>query len=98
MSRRDGSFWRKSPFGERAISQLFRLKEGGDCFEFQRLQKNPNFEEISRELTDGQGEWQRMRTISNAFINRGDLAEVSKVWFYFLNLVLMPSKHVSTVR
>ena len=46
----------------------------------------------------GQRQWQRTRTISNAFINRGDLTEVGKVWFYFVNAVLKPSKHVSTVR
>ena len=45
------------PFGERALSQLFKLKEGGDCIEFEKLQKNLHFEEISKELTDGQGEW-----------------------------------------
>ena len=47
------------PFGERAISQLFKLKGGGDCSEFEKLQKNPYFEEIATELTGGrQGEWQ----------------------------------------
>ena len=39
-----------------------------------------------------------MKTISNAYLNQGDLIEVNKVWFYFVNSVLKPSKHVSTVR
>ena len=51
-----------------------------------------------KELTGGQGQWHRTRTISNAFINRGDLTEVGKVWFYFVNSVFKPSKQVSTVR
>ena len=25
------------PFGERALSQLFKLKEGVDCFKFEKL-------------------------------------------------------------
>ena len=54
------------PFGERALSQLFKLKEGGDCSEFENLEKNPHFEEIENELTDEQGEWQSTRTISRA--------------------------------
>ena len=54
------------PFGERALSQLFKLKEGGDCSEFEKLKKNPHFEEIAKELTDEQGEWQSTRTISHA--------------------------------
>ena len=74
------------------------IKEGGDYSEFKRLQKNPNFEEIAREFTDSQGEWQRMNTISNAFLNRGDLIEINKVWFYFISYVIKPSKHVSIVR
>ena len=44
------------------------------------------------------GEWQRTKTISNAFIIRGDLTKVSKIWFYFVNSVLKSSKHVSTMR
>ena len=31
-------------------------------------------------------------------IARGDLTEEAKVWFYFINSLLMPSKHLSTVR
>ena len=31
-------------------------------------------------------------------INRGDLTEEAKVWFYFLASVMVPTKHVSTVR
>ena len=31
-------------------------------------------------------------------INRGDLTEEAKVWFYFLASVLVPTKHVCTVR
>ena len=29
------------PYGERAISQLFGLREGGDCTKYENLQKNP---------------------------------------------------------
>ena len=31
-------------------------------------------------------------------INRGDLTEEAKVWFYFLASVMIPTKHVCTVR
>ena len=40
-------------FGERALSQLFKLKERGECAEFKKLKKNPHFEEIAKELTGG---------------------------------------------
>ena len=29
---------------------------------------------------------------------RGDLTKVAKVWFYFLASVMVPTKHVCTVR
>ena len=67
------------PFGERAPSQLFKLKERGDCLEFEKLRKNPDFEEMAKKLTGGQGEWQSTRTISHAYINRGDFTEIGKV-------------------
>ena len=86
------------PFGEKAISQLLGHKTVGDCTAYEQLQKSPNFEEIIRELTDGQRKWKRIKTISNAYLNRGDLNEISKVWLYFINSIFKPSKHVSTVR
>ena len=41
------------PFGERAISQLFKLKIEGDYSEFERQRKNRHFEKIVKELTGG---------------------------------------------
>ena len=49
-------------------------------------------------MTNGLGQWQRTKTIRNAYIDRGDLIEANKVWLYFVNYVLTPSKHVSIVR
>ena len=44
------------PFREKAISQLFRVRQGRDYTMYEQLQKSPNFEEITRELTGSQGE------------------------------------------
>ena len=44
------------PFRERAISQLLRLRPGGDNTKYDQLQKSPNFEEMERELTGGKEE------------------------------------------
>ena len=86
------------PFGERAISQLLGLRPVSDYKEYNQLQGNPKFKEIVKELTDGLGVWQRTKTIRNSYIDRGDLSEAVKVWFYFINSVLTPFKHVSTMR
>ena len=39
-----------------------------------------------------------MQTISHAYINRGDLIQIGKVRFHFINSVLKPSMHVLTVK
>ena len=83
---------------ERAISQLLELRPVGECVEYDELQESPKFEEIVKELTNSLGQWQRTKTIFNAYINGGNLTKVNKVWFYFVNFVLTPSKHVTTMR
>ena len=35
---------------------------------------------------------------SNAYIDRGNLSKAVKVWYFFINFVLTPSKHVSILR
>ena len=59
---------------------------------YDQLLESLKFEEFIKELTEGLGVWQRTKTYI------GDFSEVVKVWFYFVNSVLTPSKHVSTVR
>ena len=58
---------------------------------------NPNREKIARKLTDGKGKWGQGKGEQKT-INRGDLTEEAKVWFYFLASVMVPTKHVYTVR
>ena len=54
------------PFGERGLAQLFKLKEGENYSKFEKLKKKPHFNEITKELTGNQGEWQTTRIISHA--------------------------------
>ena len=84
-------------FGEMTISQLLDLRPVGDCAEYEHLQENPRFKEIAWELTHSLGQWQRTKTIRNTYIDRGDLNKTNKVWFYFINFVFTPSKHVSNL-
>ena len=75
-----------------------KLRPMGECEKYDQIQECLKFEEIVKELTNGLRQWQRTKTICNAYINRGDLTEANKVWFYFFNSIVIPSKHVSTVR
>ena len=42
------------------------------------------------------GEWRGTKINPFRSIAKGDLTEEAKVWFYFINYVLRPSKHLST--
>ena len=64
---------------------------------YKRLADRPNREKIARRLTDGKVKW-GIGQGGKRIINRGDLTEEAKVWFYFLASVLIPTKHVCTVR
>ena len=64
---------------------------------YKKLADIPNREKIARRLTDGKVKWGQGQG-EKKIINRGDLTEEAKVWFYFLALVMIPTKHVCTVR
>ena len=65
---------------------------------FKRLVKEPDFQTIVDMLTDGKGKWNSTRKNPHESIVRGSLTKQAKVWFYFLYSVILPSKHLSTVR
>ena len=85
-------------FSKEHIDQTYNLKERKNGLKFKRLVKEPDFQKIVDLLTDGK--WKLNATKKNPyeFIARGSLKEQTKVWFYFLCLVILPSKHLSTVR
>ena len=64
---------------------------------FKKLLANSNREKIVRKLTNGKVQWDQEKGAPRT-INRGDLTEEAKVWFYFLASVMVPTKHVCTVR
>ena len=47
---------------------------------------------------NGKGEWKSTKKNPFESIARGSLTEEANVWFYFLASILLPSKHLSTVR
>ena len=49
-------------------------------------------------MIDGKGKWNSTRKNPHESIARGSLTKEAKVWFYFICLVLLPSKHLSTIR
>ena len=49
-------------------------------------------------LTEGKEKWNATKKNPHEFIARGSLTKQAKVWFYFLCSVILPSKHLSTVK
>ena len=58
----------------------------------------PDYQKIIDLLTDGKGKWNATMKNPHESIARGALTEPAKVWFYFLCSVMLPSKHLCTVR
>ena len=64
---------------------------------FKKLLENPNLNKIAKKLTDGKAQLGQEEGGPKT-LNRGSLTEEVKVWFYFLASVLVPTRHLSTVR
>ena len=63
-----------------------------------KLLKEPNHEKIVEFLTVGKGKWNETKKNPHESINRGSLTKEAKVWFYFIAFVIIPIKHLSTIR
>ena len=80
------------------IDQPFNLNEGKNGSKFKKLVKELDFQKIVDLLTDGKGKWNTIRKNPHESIAKGSLTKQDKVWFYFICSVILPSKHLSTVR
>ena len=85
------------PYGAETINAMYGMEGQKHGSKYKKIVESPNCEKISRRLTDGKVKWGQGRG-EKKIINRGDLTEEAKVWFYFLAYVLFPTKHVYTVR
>ena len=74
------------------------LKVQKDGSKFKRLLKEPKYQKIVDLLTAEKGKWKATKKTLYESISRGDLIEEAKVWFYFISSIILPSKHLSTVR
>ena len=85
------------PYGAKAINEAYRMARHKHGSKFKKLLENPNFKKIAKKLTDGKAQLGQGEGGPKT-LNRGSLTEEAKVWFYFLASVLVPTKHLSTVR
>ena len=85
-------------FGREPIDQTYNLQERKNESKFKRLVEAPDFQKIVNLITYDKGKWNATRKNPHESIARGALTEPAKVWFYFLCSVMLPSKHLCTVR
>ena len=86
------------PFGDRRINEMFKLRDLKHGSKYKKLVENPNYEKIPNLLTGGEGKWEVMKKNPHHAIKRGALTEEAKVWFYFICFVIIPTKHLCSVR
>ena len=85
------------PYGAQAINQVYGMAGHKHGSKFKMLLENPDLKKIAEKLTDGKAQL-RPEKGGPKPLNRGSLTEEAKVWFYFLASVLVPTRHLSTVR
>ena len=86
------------PMGHEKINEVLQIKDPKNGSKFKRLVREPNHDKIVDFLTGGKGKWNSTRKNPHASIHRGSLIEEAKVWFYFIASVIIPTKHLSTIR
>ena len=82
------------PFGHKKINEMFKLKELKHGSKFKKL----DHEKIVNLLIAGKGRWEATKKDPHKAINRGSFTEEAKVWFYFIASVIVPTKHLCSVK
>ena len=85
-------------FSREHIDHTYNIKEKKNKSKFKRLVEAPDYQKIIDILTYGKGKWNASGKNPHESIARRSLIEPSKVWFFFLCSVIMPSKNLCTVR
>ena len=85
-------------FRHKRINEVLQLKELKHGSKFKKLVENPNHGKIIDLLTAGQGKWEATKKNPYHAINRGSLTEEAKVWFYFKDSIILPIKHLCSVK
>ena len=86
------------PFGDRRINEMFKLRDFKYGSKYKKLVENPNCEKLLNLLTGGEGKRKVTKKNPHHAIKREALTEEAKVWFYFICSVIVPTKHLCSLR
>ena len=84
-------------FSREQINRTYNIKERKNGSKLKKPVEALDFQKIVNMLT-GKGKWNATRKNPHESIARGALTKPAKVWFYFLCSVILPLKHLCTVR
>ena len=87
-------FW--VPFDNTTINVLYQIPHVGDEG-YQRLNAEPNYMEIIKCLTNGQGQWKVNSKGQVVNLKAKDLTYVPKTWHHFITSRILPSTNVREV-
>ena len=83
-------------FSAKSINEFYNLKSVNSEV-YDRLQENPNYPEMLRLLTNGQGEWKVNNEGHAMHFKAKHLAYIPKVWHHFITSRLIPTTNVCEV-
>ena len=83
-------------FSSNSINEFYNLDlVNGEAYD--RLQENPNYPEVLRLLTNGQGEWKVKNEGHVVHFKAKYSAYIPKVWHHFITYHLIPTTNVCEV-
>ena len=87
-----------APMGHERINEVLQIRDPKNGSKYKKLIREPNHEKIVDFLTGGKGKWNSTKKNPHESIPRGSLTEEAKVWFYFIAYVIIPTKHLCTIK
>ena len=84
--------------GHERINEVLQIKDPKNGSKYKKLLREPNHEKIVEFLTTGKGKWNTTKKNPHESIDRGSLTKEAKVCFNFIAFIIIPTKHLSTIR
>ena len=84
--------------GHERINEVLQIKDPKNGSKYKKLLREPNHEKIVDFLMARKGKWSSIKKNPHVSTNRGSLTKEAKVWFYFIASIMIPTKHLGTIR
>ena len=86
------------PMGHERINEVLQIRDSKNGSKYKKLIREPNHEKIVDFMIGGKGKWNSTKKNHHESILKGSLTEEAKVRFYFIASVIIPTKHLCTIR